>query len=142
ELEPTAGDASRTFSAHGLDDRTEVTAGSIFDPLPAGADAYLLSDILHNWDDEHAHRILARCVAAAHPTSRVLVIEPVGGRRAITEMDLAMLVIYGSRERRVDEFRTLAASHGLVLDTVTDLTDQRCLLEFQLAAHGRSSVPT
>ena len=48
-------------------------------------------------------------------------------------MDLSMLVIYGGRERRIDEFRTLAVSHGLVLDTVTDLTDQRCLLEFQLA---------
>ncbi|MPZ83074.1 MAG: methyltransferase [Actinophytocola sp.] len=134
DLEPTAAEASRTFSAHDLDDRTEVTASSIFDPLPAGADAYLLSDILHNWDDEHAHRILARCVEAAHSTGRVLVIEPVGGRRAITEMDLSMLVIHGGRERRIDEFRTLAASHGLVLDTLTDLTDQRCLLEFQLAA--------
>jgi hypothetical protein len=134
DLAPTATDASHTFSAHQLDDRTEVTAGSFFDPLPAGADAYLLSDILHDWNDEHAHRILARCVEAAHPTGRVLVIEPVGGRRGSTEMDLSMLVIYGGRERQIDEFRTLAAPHGLSLDTVTDLTDQRCLLEFQLAA--------
>ena len=132
DLEPTATDAKRTFSAHGLDDRTEVTGGSFFDPLPAGADAYLLVDILHDWDDEHAHRILARCVEAARPESRVLVIEPVGGLRASTEMDLVMLVYYGGRERRVDEFRALAAAHGLVLDTVTTLTDQRCLLEFQL----------
>jgi hypothetical protein len=36
DLEPTAADASRTFSAYDLDDRTEVTAGSFFDPLPAG----------------------------------------------------------------------------------------------------------
>jgi O-methyltransferase domain len=97
DLAPTATDASHTFSAHNLDDRTKVSARSIFDPLPAGADAYLLSDILHNWDDEHAHRILARCVKAAHPTGRVLVIEPVGGRRAITEMDLSMLVISNRR---------------------------------------------
>jgi 2,7-dihydroxy-5-methyl-1-naphthoate 7-O-methyltransferase len=131
DLEPTATNARHTFSADNLDDRTEVTAGSFFDPLPAGADAYLLVDILHDWDDEHAHRVLARCVEAAHPTGRVLVVEPVGGRRAITEMDLSMLVIFGGRERRIDEFRTLAAAHGLVLDAVTDLTDQRCLLEFQ-----------
>jgi O-methyltransferase len=124
-----------TFSAHELDDRTEVTAGSFFDPLPAGADAYVLFDILHNWDDEHAHSILARCVEAAQPTGRVLVIEAVAGQRTNSEMDLAMLVIYGGRERRIDEFHTLAAAHGLILDTVTTLTDQRRLLEFQLDAN-------
>jgi hypothetical protein len=64
----------------------------------------------------------------------VLVIEPIGGLRAQSEFNLAMLMIFGGRERRIDEFRALASSHGLVLDTVTDLTDQRCLLEFQLAA--------
>jgi O-methyltransferase len=109
-----------------------VTAGSFFDPIPAGAQAYLLSDILHDWDDEHAHRILARCVEAAQPTGRVLVVEPVGGRRGSTEMDLVMLALYGGRERRIDEFRTLAAAHGLVLDTAIDVSDQRCLLEFRL----------
>jgi 2,7-dihydroxy-5-methyl-1-naphthoate 7-O-methyltransferase len=132
DLAPTAAAARDTFSAHDLGDRTEVTAGSFFDPLPSGADAYLLVDILHNWDDEHAHRILARCVEAAHLASRVLVIEAAGGPRANSEMDLSMLVIYGSRDRQVDELRTLGAAHGLVLDTVTALTDQRCLLEFQL----------
>jgi SAM-dependent methyltransferase len=132
ELEPTATEAGRTFSAHRLDDRTDVTAGSFFDPLPEGAAAYVLCDILHDWDDEYAHRILDRCVEAAPPNGRVLVIEPVGGRRASTEMDLAMLAIFGGRERRVEEFRTLASAHGLVLDIVTDLTDQRCLLEFRL----------
>ncbi|GAA1287854.1 methyltransferase [Saccharothrix xinjiangensis] len=134
ELEATAAGARRTFHAHGLDERARVTAGSFFDPLPAGADAYLLVDILHNWDDEHAHLVLGRCAEAARPSGRVLVLEPVGGLRSESEFDLAMLVIFGGRERRLDEFRALAAPHGLVLDTVTELTDQRCLLEFRLAA--------
>lgn len=138
DLEPTAAEARHTFSAHNLGERTEVTAGSFFDPLPPGADAYLLVDILHDWDDEHAHRILSRCVEAAHPAGRVLVIEPVGGLRAQSEFNLSMLVMYGGRERRLEEFHSLAASHGLVLDTVTDLTEQRCLLEFRLAAGQRS----
>jgi hypothetical protein len=136
DLEPTTAGASRTFRTHHVEDRAQVTTGSFFDPLPQGADAYLLCDILHDWDDEHAHRILDRCVEAVHPTGRVLVIEPVGGRRANTEFDLAMLVIFGGRERRIDEFHTLASAHGLALDIVTDLTDQRCLLEFRLAATG------
>ncbi|MFR9749529.1 methyltransferase [Nocardia sp. 004] len=134
DLEPTATRARHVFSTHGLDGRTQITAGSFFDSLPAGADAYLLVDILHDWDDEHAHSIVNRCVEAAHPTGRVLVIEPVGGVRATSEFDLAMLVIFGGRERRIAEFRALTAPHGLVLDTITDLTDQRVLLEFRLTA--------
>jgi len=132
DLGPTATDARRTFRAHGLGDRAQVTAGSFFDPLPAGADAYLLFDILHDWDDERADRILRRCVEAARPSGRVLVIEGVGGLLADSASSLTMLVLYGGRERGLDEFRALAAPHGLVLDSVTELTGQRCLLEFQL----------
>ncbi|WP_329051391.1 methyltransferase [Amycolatopsis sp. NBC_01488] len=125
--------ATRTFAAHGLEDRAEAITRSFFDPLPAGADAYLLCDILHNWDDEHAGRVLARCVEAARPDGRVLVVEAVGGRRGRTEMDLAMLVMFGGRERRVSEFRALASAHGLVLDAVTDVSGGRSLLEFHIA---------
>ena len=130
DLDPTATDARRTFHESGLDDRTEVTAGSFFDPLPPGADAYLLVDILHDWDDEQAHRILARCAEAVVPGGHVLVVEPVGGEHASTEMDLVMLALYGGRERRVDEFRTLAAEHGLALDGVTTVSSGRSLLDF------------
>ncbi|RSN66161.1 methyltransferase [Amycolatopsis sp. WAC 04182] len=130
DLAPTAAAAEKELRAQGLEDRVEVTAGSFFDPLPAGADAYLLSDILHDWDDEHAHRILARCAEAAEPGGRVLVIEAVGGLGAQTEGDLVMLVLYGGRERRLDELRELAAAHGLVFDSVTTLTEERSLLEF------------
>ena len=136
ELDATAAAARRHFRELGVADRAEVTAGSFFDPLPSGADAYLLSDILHDWDDEHAHRILARCAEAVDPAGRVLVLEPVGGRRAGTEFDLAMLAIFGGRERRVEEFRDLAAPHGLVLDAVIDVSDGRCLLEFSCRRPG------
>jgi hypothetical protein len=63
----------------------------------------------------------------------VLVVEPVGGLRAHSEFNLAMLVIFGGRERRIDEFRALASPHGLVLDSVNEVTDRRCLLEFRLS---------
>ncbi|MFC9252230.1 methyltransferase [Amycolatopsis thailandensis] len=132
DLAPTAAAAEKELREQGLEDRTEVTAGSFFDPLPAGADAYLLSDILHDWDDEHAHRVLARCAEAARPGGRVLVIEAVGGLGAQTEWDLVMLVLYGGRERRLEELRELAVAHGLVFDSVTTLTEERSLLEFQV----------
>lgn len=137
DLEPTATGARETFRANGLTDRTGVTGASFFDRLPAGAGAYLLVDIPHNWDDEHAHRILARCAQAARPAGRVLVVEAVGGLHAGTEMDLVMLVHHGGRERRADEFRTLAAAHGLVLEKAIALTGRRGLLEFRAAAPRR-----
>ncbi len=138
ELGPTAAAAARTFAAAGLGDRAQAGAGSFFEPLPSGADAYLLCDVLPDWDDDHAHAILARCVEAARPAGRVLVVEPVGGHHAESEFDLAMLVMYGGRERTVEEFRALTAPHGLALVSVAELTAQRCVLEFEL----RPQAPT
>ncbi|NUT47763.1 MAG: methyltransferase [Saccharothrix sp.] len=130
DLDATADRARRTFRDRGLDDRARVTGGSFFDPLPAGADAYLLFDILHNWDDEHAHRVVGRCAEAARPGGHVLVVESVRGLLGDSRSDLTMLVIFGGRERTLDEFRALGSAHGLVLDTVAELTDERCLLDF------------
>ncbi len=133
DLEPTASEARTTFAGRGLADRVEVRGGSFFDPLPAKADAYLLVDILHNWDDENARRILTRCAEAAGRSARILAIEAVSGIHASTEMDLVMLVHFGGRERRVEEFRALASSAGLVLASAAPLTSQRGLLEFRVA---------
>ncbi len=60
--------------------------------------------------------------------------------RAGTEFNLAMLVMYGGRERRVGEFRALASPHGLMLNSVAVLTDQRCVLEFELVARESGNL--
>lgn len=131
DLDPTATEANRIFAAQHVGDRVVTSAQSFFDPLPRGADAYLLADILHDWDDDNAQRILARCVEAIDANGRIVIVEPVGGRRASTEMDLAMFAIFAGRERTLDEFHALASACGLVLDTVKDVSDQRCLLELR-----------
>ncbi|MGW6935459.1 methyltransferase [Lentzea sp. NPDC054927] len=111
--------------------RAEATEGSFFDPLPEGGDAYVLFDILHDWDDEQAGRVLARVVEAMSAGSRLIVVEAIRGMGASTEMDLIMLVHFGGRERSVEEFERLAEAHGLVLEGVTEVTDARCVLEFR-----------
>jgi 2,7-dihydroxy-5-methyl-1-naphthoate 7-O-methyltransferase len=68
DLSPTATAAADRFAAAGLDDRASAVSGSFFDPLPVGADAYLLSDILHDWDDDHACKILA-AIGPPHRTA-------------------------------------------------------------------------
>ncbi|MHA6621446.1 methyltransferase [Pseudonocardia sp. DLS-67] len=131
DLTPTATAATRRFAAAGLDDRASAVAGSFFDPLPAGADAYLLSDILHDWDDDHARAILAGCQRAAAPDGTVVVIESAGS--AGTAMDLFMLMCFGGRERTVDGLAGLAAECGLRLDGAAPVADGRTVLEFGVA---------
>ena len=135
DLSPTAAAATHRFATSGLDDRAGAVSGSFFDPLPVGADAYLLSDILHDWDDDHARMILAGCRRAAVPNGTVVVIEPVRGRGAGTAMDLFMLMCFGGRERTVDELAELAADCGLVLHGAGPVADGRTALEFGVAPH-------
>ncbi|HEX8865128.1 MAG TPA: methyltransferase, partial [Lentzea sp.] len=109
----------------------EVTGGSFFDPLPTGGDAYLLFDILHDWDDSDARRILARCVEASGPDARILVVESIGGIGGLTEFDLVMLVHFGGRDRGLDDFRKLVSPLSLTLEGVTQVTTGRSVLEFR-----------
>jgi RimJ/RimL family protein N-acetyltransferase len=133
DLTPAAAAATEGFAAAGLDSRAGAVSGSFFDPLPVGADVYLLSDILHDWDDDHAREILAGCRRAAAPDGTVLVIEPVLGEGSDTAIDLFMLMCFGGRERTVDGLAELAAGCGLVLRGSGPVADGRTSLEFGVA---------
>jgi 2,7-dihydroxy-5-methyl-1-naphthoate 7-O-methyltransferase len=133
DLSPTAAAATDRFAVAGLDERAGAVSGSFFDPLPVGADAYLLSDILHDWDDDHARKILAGCRRAAAPDGTVVVIEPVRGQGVGTAMDLFMLMCFGGRERTVDELAELGADCGLMLHGSGPVADGRTALEFGIA---------
>ncbi len=115
DLPATADAAREAVRSAGLADRCEVLAGSFFDPLPPGADGYLLSWILHDWADEPARQILRRCAEAAGSRGRVFVVESIGGDGSSphTGMDLRMLAFYGGKERGVAELEVLAAGAGL-----------------------------
>lgn len=131
DLAPTSAAAADRFAAAGLGGRGGAVTGSFFDPLPAGADAYLLCDILHNWDDDRAGEILAGCRRAAAPNGTVVVIEAVRGQGADTAIDLFMLMCFGGRERTVDELAGLAAHCGLALHGADPVSEGRTALEFR-----------
>ncbi len=112
-------------TAAGLAERIQVVVASFFDPLPAGAGGYLLSDILHNWDDDRAVAILRRCADAAGPDGSVFVIERLGedGYSPSTEMDMRMLAYFGGRQRGLGELAGLAARAGLKAAAVHPTAD-------------------
>lgn len=100
-----------------LGERCELVAGDFFASVPDGGDAYLLSRVIHDWDDEDARRILVTCARAMTGTSRLLLVEAIVPERAqdrpeAIRMDLHMLMLLGARERTEAEFRRLLGGAG------------------------------
>ncbi|MFB9902336.1 methyltransferase [Allokutzneria oryzae] len=121
ELESAVEQAKDTLAP--VIDRCDLVAGSFFDPMPTGADVYLIANTLHNWSDKDALRILRRCVEAAGPGGKVVVVERLldSGKDPVmaSYADLLMLVLLGARERSVEDLRELGAQAGLTLtDTI------------------------
>jgi hypothetical protein len=112
---PATAEAARVCLADaGLGDRCDVVGGSFFDPLPPGAGGYVLTAIIHNWDDVSARAILRRCAQAAGSRGRVFVIEKIGadGVTVNTAMDLRLLAYFAGRERSLDELTALTGTSG------------------------------
>jgi hypothetical protein len=117
-LRGTLVDLPRTVARSEPAPGLSVVGQSFFDPLPAGADVYLLKSILADWDDEPAGRILRRCAEAARPGGgRVVVVNGVTSGDPAGEGDLLMMVLVGGRERSLDDFERLATTAGLTVTT-------------------------
>jgi hypothetical protein len=119
--------------AAGVLDRCEVVAGSFFESVPRGGDAYVLKWIIHDWEDEESVAILRTCRAAMASEAVVLVIERDLGppnENAVAKLaDLNMLVMPGGRERTLDEYSTLFDAAGLRLVAAHPTTSGYLVIE-------------
>ena len=135
ELPHTAERARPLLVQRGVADRCEVVAGDVFvDALPAGADAYLLKHVIHDFDDARAVEILRACRRAMEPHSRVLVVETVHPDHVrpdrlhvrMAGSDLNMLVQLGGRERTEGDFRRLIGDAEMRLVGARRVGDLPC----------------
>jgi SAM-dependent methyltransferase len=116
--------ARHSFQATDAGARIEFVGGDFLDAVPDGGDLYVLREVLHNWDDEQARRILENCHRAALPGSQLLVgevvlPEVVNASTALAfQLDLIALVVFGGKERTRDEWTHLLASAGYRLQDV------------------------
>jgi len=117
DLPHVIAEARGAIKGHGLGDRLRAESGDFFDAVPTGADTYLLSLVLHDWDDERAGAILENIRNAARPGATILALEPVmpaGDEPHMSKMlDLTMLAMTGGLERTEDEHRQLFERAGL-----------------------------
>jgi SAM-dependent methyltransferase len=118
DVPDTVARAAATFQAAGVAGRVETAGQSFFDPLPAGADVYLLRKVLNDWPDTDTVAILRRCAEAARPGGRVVV---VGGVSAADEPRRLTVetVLLGGTTSTLPEFRELAGQAGLEVAAAT-----------------------
>lgn len=125
----------------GLSARCEVVAGDIFSSIPAGGSAYLMSRVIHDWNDDQALQILRVCRRAMSADAVLLLVERVMPEqvdftpttRAVTVSDLNMLVMTGGRERTEAEFRALLAAAGFAVNQCTATDTVFTVIEARVA---------
>jgi len=132
----TASTIERTKQLHGSDAwgrRCSYVPGDFFTSVPQGADAYLLSGVIHDWDDDRAIRILGNCRRAMTRNSRLLLVDmvvPDNGLNCFSKLlDLNMLVMTGGRERTEPEFRTLLDASGYRLTKIIPTMAPQSVIE-------------
>jgi hypothetical protein len=111
----------RTFAAEGLAERVTFVGGSYFDPLPAGGDVYLLSEVVDQEPEDRAVRILRGCADAAGEGGTVVLLQtPItkSNKATMTALDLRMLATVGGQELTIEAYTDLVAKAGLELTDV------------------------
>lgn len=137
DLPHVVRDASHLIQARGLANRVTIVAGSFFERVPEGGDAYLLSHIIHDWSEEQCLTILGHCRRAMSPASRLLIIEMVlpadNAPHPGKMLDMMMLVGPGGQERTEPEYRTLLNKAGLRLTRVVPTNSAVSVVEAMIA---------
>jgi hypothetical protein len=118
-------EAPEYLAAIGVADRCEVVQSDFFESVPSGGDVYLLKDILHDWDDEHAAAILSVCRRAMRRGARIMIVERLAASRVTNDpvhlnavmADLQMMVLLGGRERSVLELKRMFERANFVLES-------------------------
>ena len=114
-------------------DRIEFASGDFFISVPAGADAYMMKHIIHDWDDERALNLLKNIKQAMNPNGRVLLVESViadGNNQDFGKlMDIEMLVSPGGKERTAAEYHELLERAGLRLTRIVPTRSSYSVIE-------------
>lgn len=123
----------RQFLGGDLAARVSMQQCNFFEGVPSGCRAYLMKNVIHDWDDEQSRAILANCRNAVPANGALLLVELLIGGENIPSfgkfIDIAMLSLTGGRERTEPEYATLLSSAGFRLNRVIPANAQFCVIE-------------
>jgi hypothetical protein len=122
DLPHVVADAPALLASHGVADRVEILSGSFFETVPKGHDAYLMSHIIHDWDDGENATILGNVREAMKPDGKLLLVEtvlPEGDEPHMGKMlDMMMMLVPGGEERTAAEYAELLEPNGFRMTLV------------------------
>jgi hypothetical protein len=106
-----------------------------FSPIPKNSDLYILKRILHDWNDESCIEILKNCHNAMHDTSRLLIIECILSEPNIRDfkkdVSIEMMILFGGKERTLNEFATLLNAAGLRIIATHSTSSMMSIIEIE-----------
>jgi 2,7-dihydroxy-5-methyl-1-naphthoate 7-O-methyltransferase len=133
--------SGETFTEAGVASRVTVTGQNFFDPLPAGADLYLLKSVLNDWPDEPTVAILRRCAEAARPGGSIAVLGGVSADEMPRSLGIDMLVA-GGKTSTLKQFTELAHRAGLDILAAGTQSSGRYVVECRPRSTQPSSAGT
>jgi hypothetical protein len=133
DMASTIESAERQNGNNALRRRCSYVAGDFFSSVPQGADAYVLSSVIHDWDDNRAITILRNCRKAMTTNAKLLLVEMIVPEAASASfsklIDLNMLVMNGGRERTLPEFNVLLEASGYKLTRIVPTMALQSVIE-------------
>lgn len=133
DLPHVVADAPAFLEARGMADRVSIESGSFFEAVPKGHDTYILSHIIHDWNEDQCQTILRNCRDAIDPDGRLLIVEMVlpedDTPHAGKMLDMMMLVGPGGQERTPSEYVTLLEPAGFELKQVVPTASDVSIVE-------------
>jgi hypothetical protein len=133
DVPPVAEGARQRIEAAGVAGRCELVGGSFFESVPGGGDAYLLANVILDYDDDRALKILKNCHRAMAGRGKLLLVESVispGNEASFSKLvDVLMLVITGGRGRTEAEFHALLAVAGFRLTQIIPTPSEMSVIE-------------
>jgi len=133
DLPSTIGTTQEYLNGATCGGRCSSLGGDFFKDVPAGADAYILCGVIHDWDDDHGVQILKNCRRAMAANGRVLLVEtvvPDTDANCFSKiLDLNMLVMTGGRERTKAEFCALFDAAGYKLTKIIPTIAPQSVIE-------------
>jgi hypothetical protein len=114
-------------------DRVRFQSADIFREVLGGCRAYLMKNIIHDWDDECASRVLRNCRDSIPQDGVLLLVEycldEINSSPVAQAVDLIMMTMTGGRERTFPEYRTLLSGAHFQISRAIAVTDHIQIIE-------------